>query len=319
MRAAQITRFGDSSTLRVVETRVPEPAAGDVLVRVAASSVNSVDRAHREGRMQLLTGRRLPQGVGIDFAGTVEAVGADVSRFEPGDRVWGIRAGTAGMRSPTGLAADLATISARHVALAPTTLDDVQAAALVVGGYTALRALRDVAGLRAGERVLVRGGAGGVGSIAVQAAAALGAHVIVLASGRSEAVARDLGADEFFDYRSARPADVGPVDVILDTVGTALLSWRQALAPAGRMVGVAFDSPAGLAGIALSAVFGARRIRTFAGEPPADSLAGVTRFVEEHAIRALIHDTFSLAHVQDAHHAFQAQALRGKIVVTTTA
>jgi NADPH:quinone reductase-like Zn-dependent oxidoreductase len=317
MRAAQITRFGDWRVLRVAEVSVPAPGPGDVLVRVAASSVNSVDRAHREGKMRVLAGRRLPQGVGIDAVGTVESVGAGVTRFRRGDRVWGIRADAASMRSATGLTAELATISEQHVALAPTTLDDAQAAALVVGGYTALRALRDVAHLRSGERVLVRGGAGGVGSAAVQVAAALGARVAVLASARSEAVARGLGAEEFFDHRSTRPGDVGPVDVMLDTVGTELLAWRRTLTPTGRMVGIAFDSPAALASIAMTTIFGTRRIRTFAGGPPAGSLADVTRFVEDNAIHALVHDTFALQDVQAAHHAFQARPLHGKLVITT--
>ena len=91
------------------------------------------------------------------------------------------------------------------------------------------------------------------------------------------------------------------------------------LAPAGRMVGVAFDSPSGMASIALSAAFGARRIRTFVGEPPTDSLAGITRFVEENAIRALVHGTFPLTRIQDALHVSETQALHGKIVITTAA
>ncbi len=317
MRTAQITRFGDWRAVQVAETTVPAAAAGEVLVRVSASSLNAVDAAHRAGQLAVLTGRRLPQGLGIDVVGTVDGVGADVRGLEVGDRVWGIRAGAFSMKSARGMTAEYAAVDARQVARAPESLDDVQAAALVVGGYTSLRALRDVARVQPGERVLVRGGTGGVGSAAVQIAAALGGRVAVLASARGEELARSLGAHEFFDYATTAPASVGFADVILDTVGTDLLAWRRVLSPGGRMVGVAFDSLAGLATIAASSVFGRGRIRTFAGEPPAGYLNGLTSFVDTHSIRALVHETFPLERVQDAHRAFTAPGLRGKIVVTT--
>jgi NADPH:quinone reductase-like Zn-dependent oxidoreductase len=315
MRAAQIERFGDWRAVGVADAPVPVPRTGEVLLRVATSSVNPVDIAHREGRLRLLAGRRMPQGLGIDAVGTVERVGSAVRDFVPGQRVWAIRAGASGMRRATGLTAQLAVVDARRVALAPASLDDVAAAGLLIGGYTALRALTDVAHVRPGDRVLVRGGTGGVGSAAVQIAAALGARVAVLASASGEGVARQLGATEFFDYRTATPASVGSVDVVMDTVGTDLFAWRRALSPGGRMVGVAFDSVAGLAAVGASAVFGARRIRTFAGEPPVGALAALTRFVDEHGLRGVVHATYPLDRLGEAHRDFSVGGVRGKIVV----
>jgi len=198
----------------------------------------------------------------------------------------------------------------------PESLDEVEAASLVVGGYTALRALRDVARLQPGERVLVRGGAGGVGSGAVQIASAIGARVAVLASASCEKLVGDLGATEFFDYSTATPASVGKVDVLIDTVGTDLLAWRRTLGPGGRMVGVAFDSPAGLTAIGMSRVFGTRRVRTFAGQPPAGALAALTRFVNEKSIHGVVHGTYPLKETAEAHRAFAAGGVRGKIVIT---
>jgi len=317
MHTAQITRFGDWRAVHVAETTVPDAAAGQVLVRVSASSLNAVDAAHREGRLTVLAGRRLPQGLGIDLVGTIEGIGANVTGLQVGDRVWGIRAGAFSMKGARGLTAEYAVVNASQVARAPESLDDVQAAALVVGGYTSLRALRDVARLQPGERVLVRGGTGGVGSAAVPIAAAMGGRVAVLASARNEDLALGLGAHEFFDYATATPASVGSADVILDTVGSDLLAWRRLLSPGGRMVSVAFDSLAGLVAITASSVFGRGRIRTFAGEPPSGYLNSLSSFVDEHRIRALVHETFPLEHVQDAHRAFTAPGLRGKIVVTT--
>jgi NADPH:quinone reductase-like Zn-dependent oxidoreductase len=315
MRAAQITRFGDWRTVATSEVPTPSPRGGEVLVRVSASSINSVDIAHREGRLRALAGRRLPQGLGIDLVGTVESTGPGVGSFSPGDRVWGIRAGAGGMRQPTGLTADYAVVDARRVARAPESLDDASAASLVTGGYTALRALRDVARLQPGERVLVRGGAGGVGSAAIQIAAALGARVAALASSSSADLVGSLGATEVFDYSTATPASVGRVDVLLDTVGTDLFAWRRTLAPGGRMVGVAFDSLRGLAAIGASGVFASRRIRMFAGEPPAGILDSLTAFVDDHGIRGVVHNSYPLEELAEAHRAFAAGGVRGKIVI----
>jgi NADPH:quinone reductase-like Zn-dependent oxidoreductase len=317
MRAAQITRFGDWRAVGVAEAPVPIPREEEVLVRVSASSVNSVDVAHREGRLRLLSGRRIPQGLGIDLVGTVEGAGAAVRGFSPGERVWGIRAGASGMRRATGLTADFAVVDPRGLAPAPANLSDPEAASLVIGGYTALRGLSDVAHVRPGERVLVRGGTGGVGSAAVQIAVAMGARVAVLASASGADLAADLGATEFFDYSTATPASIGKVDVLFDTVGTDLLSWRRTLAVGGRMIGVAFDSLSGLATIGASRVYGSRRIRTFAGEPPAGFLADLTRFVEDTSIRGVVHATYPIERIAEAHRAFSAGRVGGKIVITT--
>jgi len=315
MRAAQITRFGDWRAVEVSDTPVPEAAPAQILIRVATTSINSVDADHRAGRLAMVTGRRLPHGLGIDAVGTVESLGGDVRGFEVGDRVWAIRSGAAGLKSPTGLAAEFAVVEARNAAHTPGSLDDIGAAALVVGAYTALRALRDVARVQPGERVLIRGGTGGVGIAAVQIATALGAHVAVLASARSEQLARSLGAQEFFDYASSDPRALGAVDVVFDTVGTELLSWRRTLKPRGRMVGVAFDSLAGLAAIAASTIYLRRRIRTFAGEPPAGYLDEVSRFVEAHGIRGVAHSTVPFARIGEAHRTFGAEKIHGKIVI----
>ncbi|GAA4655700.1 quinone oxidoreductase family protein [Arthrobacter cryoconiti] len=316
MRAAQITRFGDWQAVKVADVPVPVPRASEVLVRVAASSINSVDVSHREGQLKILTGRRIPQGLGIDLVGTVESVGTAVRGFSPGERVWGIRAGASGMKNETGLTADFAVVDARRLSRAPESLGDVEAASLVVGGYTALRALKDVARLQPGERVLIRGGTGGVGSAAIQIAAALGARVAVLASASTDRIVRDLGAIDFFDYSTATPASVGKVDVLMDTVGTGLLSWRRTLAPNGRMVGVAFDSLAGLASIGVSSVFASRRIQTFAGQPPAGSLEALGEFLDANGIRGLVHAIYPIEEIAEAHRVFSAGRVRGKIVIT---
>jgi NADPH:quinone reductase-like Zn-dependent oxidoreductase len=316
VKSAQFHRFGGPGVIEIVEAPVPEVKAGEVLIRVAASSVNAVDASHRAGKLGFVAGRRFPQGLGIDAVGRVEKLGAGVSGLALGERVWAVRAGAAGLRNPTGLASEFAVVDARRVAHAPESLNDIEAAALAVSGYTALRALRDSLHLQPGARVVIRGASGGVGSAAVSIASAMNGHVVGLASEQNADLVRALGAHEVFDYSSATPSTIGQVDLILDTVGTDLSTWRRILRRNGRMATIAFDSPATLITIGLSAIHGSRRIRTFAGEPPQGQLRALTAFVERHAIRPLVHDTFSLDAMQRAHGVFVGRGIAGKLVIT---
>jgi NADPH:quinone reductase-like Zn-dependent oxidoreductase len=316
MRSAQFHRFGGPSVIEIADVAVPRPGAGEVLIRVAAVSVNSVDAAHRSGRLGAAAGSRFPHGLGIDAVGTVESTGADVTGFAIGERVWAVRSGMAGLRRPTGLASEFAVVDARRAAHAPDSLDDVEAAALVISGYTALRALRDSLRLRPDERVVVRGASGGVGSVAVQIAAAMEGRVAGLASKQHSDLVRALGAVEVFDYASTTPSAVGAADVVFDTVGTQLTAWRRILQRNGRMATVALQSAGALVSIGLSSLHGSRRIRTFAGEPPIGQLAALTEFVEAHDVRPVVHQTFRLNEIQKAHEVFAGRGVAGKLVIT---
>jgi NADPH:quinone reductase-like Zn-dependent oxidoreductase len=316
MKAAQFDRFGDPRVIRMVDVAIPAPGARDIVIKITASSVNAVDASHRAGKLGLVAGRRFPQGLGIDAVGTVEAMGGSVSGFAVGERVWAIRAGAGGLRKPTGLASEFAVVDARTVAHAPESLDDIQAAALVVSGYTALRALRDVLNVQPSERVLIRGAAGGVGSAAVSIATAMGGRVAAIASRRTGDLVRTLGARELFDYSTAGPMTVGPSDAIFDTVGTDLSVWRRTLTKRGRMATIAFDSPRVLAAVGMSTVHGPRRIRAFAGEPPAAQLAALSEFVDAHAIQPVVHGTYMLDDIGLAHETFAGRGIAGKLVIT---
>ena len=172
MRTAQFTSYNGPQALHLGDITTPNITPRQVLVRVAGSSVNQMDVLEQEGKMKLFTGRSFPIGTGVDFAGTISAVGAHVSGYKVGDRVWGY----VGFRRPgTSLAAaDYIAVSPHCLSPAPTTIPLVEAAALPLAG---LAALKGFAGLKAGEKVLVIGGNGGVGSTAIQVALALGAEV----------------------------------------------------------------------------------------------------------------------------------------------
>lgn len=316
MKAVQITSFGAPDVLRVIETDHPEPEAGQVLVAVEASSVNGHDTLVRAGGLKLVSGRSFPIGLGLDFAGTVAAIGPGVQQYAAGDRVWGMVHPR--QRHTTAAAAEYVTVPAERISRAPAGLSAVQAVSLVVTGATALIALRESVNLVSGERILVRGAAGGVGSAAVQLAHALGGKVTALARERHAEALRDLGADEVLDYTATDAEQIGQFDVILDTVGTQLGCYRARLARGGRMITVGL-SGAALAAIAASTVHGSRRIRTFSANPDTALLRALAEHAESGALRPVIDTVHPLAEIAAAHESFERGGGMGKHVVTMAA
>lgn len=321
MRAALYDRYGPPEVLYAGTLPKPLAGPGEVLVRVHAAGVNGGELLGRSGKVRLVTGlagRGFPKRTGIDFAGEVAAVGSPMPALSAGDRVWGTLARSQGF----GSAAQFVVVRPRQLALAPAGLDLVRAAVLPAVGTTVITALRDKARLAAGERLLVRGASGGVGSVAVQLGRAYGARVTALAGAKNLDFTRELGADEAFDYASTGAADLGPFDVVLDTVGTELGAYRRLLAPGGRMVSVTFDAgrmAASLSYIVGSAVFGPRRVRFFSGNPGHQLFAELTRLTESGAIRPVVDSVYPLADIAGAHRALEAGGVRGKIVVDVRA
>jgi len=316
MKAVQITGFGTPDVLLVNDVDRPAPGAGDVLVAVEASSVNGHDSLVRSGALRMVSGRRFPIGFGLDFAGVVAAVGAEVREHRVGDRVWGTVHPR--KRHTTAGAAEYVVVPAGRVTAAPAGLSATEAASLVVAGATALIGLRDTVRLAAGERVLVRGAAGGVGTAAVQLAHAMGGHVTALARDRHADALRDLGADEVFDYGTTTSDRIGPFDVIFDTVGSELTCYRGRLTRTGRMVTIGLSGPA-FAAIAASSVHGARRIRAFSANPDAAVLRDLAGYVASGAVRPVVDSVYPLADITVAHHAFERGGVLGKHVVAVRA
>ncbi|MEU0299069.1 NAD(P)-dependent alcohol dehydrogenase [Streptomyces sp. NPDC006175] len=311
MRAALYDSYGPPDVLYVGKVPVPALQQGEVLVRVHAVSVNGGELHGRAGRVRLVTGRTFPQRTGIDFTGEVAEVDPAVTGLRPGARVWGVLPRTFGS------AAEYVAVRPRNLAYAPENLGLVEAASLPVG-TTAITALRTKARLKAGERLLVRGAAGGVGSIAVQLGKALGAHVTGLAGTKNLDLVRELGADEAHSYATTGPSDLGPFDVIMDTVGTGLRAFRGRLAPGGRMVSIAFDLDhiaASLGYMLASTAHGRGRVRFFSGNPGHDLLAELTRYVESGAIRPVVDTVHPLSGIAAAHRALEAGGVRGKHVI----
>ncbi|MFD0025029.1 NAD(P)-dependent alcohol dehydrogenase [Streptomyces sp. NPDC058382] len=312
MRAALFDRYGPPEVLYVGKVPVPDVGPGEVLVRVRAVGVNGGELYGRAGKVRLVTGRRFPQRTGIDFAGEIARLGPSVTGVRVGERVWGV------LPRRMGSAAEYVAVTARNISAAPENLTPEQAVSLLAGGTTSLTALTTKSGLGPGERLLVRGGSGGVGSVGVQVGKMLGAHVTALAGAKNLDFVRGLGADEAFDYRTTGPAELGAFDVVLDTVGTEHRAFRRLLAPGGRMVAVAFDIENALPSLTYllaSTVHGSRRVRFFSGNPDTELLTRLARHAEDGAIRHVVDTVRPLAEIADAHRALEAGGVRGKHVL----
>ncbi|SOD65769.1 NADPH:quinone reductase [Streptomyces zhaozhouensis] len=317
MLAARYHRHGPPDVLRVEEVPDPEPAAGQVRVRVHATSVNGGDLHARAGRLRWMSRRRPPFGTGLDVSGEVERLGPGVNDVVVGQRVWGLLP-RASVFAPVGAAAEAVVVDAARLGPRPEGLDPVEAAALPGVGATAVSALLTRGRLRAGQRLLVRGGAGGVGSAAVVLGHALGAHVTALAGESTLAAVRALGADEVVDYRAARPAELGRFDVILDTAGApGLPAWRRRLRPRGRMVAIAPTHPRTALAIAFSVVHGSGRMRFFSGDIRRPDLDALAAHVTRGELRPVVASTHPLTEVADAHRALERGGGVGKRVVRT--
>lgn len=314
MRAVVHDRYGGPEVLRVTRLAVPSPGPGEVLVRIAATTVNGGEIAGRQGRVRLVTGRRFPRRVGIDLCGTVVAVGPGTTTdLRPADVVWGALE----TRASQGSAAEYVTVAVDRVGPAPSNLTPVEAVTLLAGGATSLRALRSEAALQPGERLLVRGASGGVGSVAVQVGRLLGAHVTGTARATSADFVRSLGADDVVDYRT--PArELGRFDVVYDTRGTQLREFRRLLGPGGRMVTIAFDLDApvrSLAYVQASRVHGGRRVRLFFGASSRPLLDDLRAAAERGDLRPVVASTWTLDELPEAHRRLEAGGVLGKVVI----
>ena len=322
MRAIVQNRFGPPEVLRLVDTGLPEVGAGDVLVRVHAAALNPADWHILRG--DPLVARLMGVGLtrpkarvaGIDAAGVVEAAGADVRGLRSGDEVLGFFRGAF---------AEHACAAAEMVVPKPARLTFEQAAAVPIAATTALRGIRDVGEVRAGQRVLVNGAGGGVGTYAVQIAAALGAEVTGVCSTRNVELVRSIGAAHVVDYTTEDfTAGRARYDVILDNVSSLPLArLRGALTPKGILVlngggspGHVFGPVAGILRAVVANAFVSQRLRPLPSRQNRAELLAVTGFIEEGKLTPVVGRTYPLADTAEGlRHVEQGHA-RGKVVVT---
>ena len=231
MKALTIRRY--KAPMEVTELPRPEPGPGELLVRVRAAGVNPIDYKIRDGAVKLLLPFSFPLVLGTDLAGDVEAIGPGVTRFKLGDAVYAHLD-----HDRIGAFAEYALVRESAAASKPSRLDYMQAASLPLVGLTAWQTLVELAQLRAGQRVLIHAGSGGVGTFAIQLAKHLGAQVASTASAKNHALLKSLGADVVIDYKTSRfEAVAKDQDVVLDTQGSdTLLRSFEVVKPGGVVV-----------------------------------------------------------------------------------
>ncbi|WP_406437862.1 NADP-dependent oxidoreductase [Streptomyces sp. NBC_00631] len=306
MHAVVQSVFGGPETLEYAGTGIPEPGPGQVLVRVAGAGVNPGDAVLRSGRVPELV--ELPWTPGNDVAGVVEQVGEGVTRFAPGDGVYGMLP-----VSRRGAYAEFTVAPAGALAPAPGNLELALAAAVPLVAVTAWQALAVLARVRPGDRVLIHAAAGGVGHVAVQLAKELGAYVIGTARPGRHELLRGLGADELIDYTTtAFESAVAPVDTVLDLVGGSYGPRSlDVLRPGGLLVGASID-PGTDEGQA--AERGVRYVWVTAA-PSGELLERITERIETGRLRVLVQETYPLSEAAEAHRAIEAGRTTGKLVL----
>ena len=322
MKAIVQDRFGPPDVLRLADTGLPEAGADDVLVRVRAAALNPADWHVLRGdpRIARLMGvgltRPKARVAGIDAAGVVEAAGVNVRGLRIGDEVLGFCRGAF---------AEYACAGADLVVPKPTGLTFEQAAAVPIAATTALRGIREVGEVTAGLRVLVNGAGGGVGTYAVQIAAALGAEVTGVCSTRNVELVRSIGAAHVIDY-TTDDFTAGPVryDVILDNVSSLPLSrLRGTLTPKGILVlngggspGHVFGPVAGIVRAVVASAFVSQRLRPLPSRQNREELLAVTGLIEDGKLMPVVNRTYPLADTAEGLRYLEQGHARGKAVVT---
>lgn len=313
MRAWEYDRYGKSDVMVLREVPVPVAGPGQLVVRVRAAALNPKDGLFRRGTYKAISGQSFPKKLGADWVGEVVSVGPNTRGFSIGDRAWGC---LVVVRMKQGTLAEYALVDAEHSAPLVAPISDIDAAGMPLAAQTSLQALRDIASVRAGERVLIHGASGGVGVFAIQIAKALGAYVITTSSEANFDLCRSLGADETLDYHGLSFAAVRPpVHVFFDAVGNQSLgAVRGALGPIATYV-TTVPTPTLVLDAARSLVSPVRA-RLVVIQSRTRDLELIDAWVRENKLHAVVDSTFGFEQVHEAFARLESRRARGKIIVT---
>jgi NADPH:quinone reductase-like Zn-dependent oxidoreductase len=322
MKAITYTEYGSPDVLQFREVARPVPSDAEVLVRIRAASVNPLDWHFMRGTpyfLRLMTGWRRPgfTRLGVDAAGTVEAIGRNVAQFRPGDEVFG---------PCRGAFAEFVCVAEDRLVLKPANVTFAQAAAVPVAAISALQALRDHGRIQPGQKVLINGAAGGVGTFAVQIARSFGAEVTGVCSTGKVDLVKSLGVHHVVDYTHEDFTRGGPqYDLILDAVGNCAPSdLRQVLKPWGTAVLVGGPNEGrwlgpmtGMLKAIVSSWFARRKMRPFLARMNKADLIVMQELLQAGKITPVIDRTYPLHEVPAAIRYLEAGHARGKVVITT--
>ena len=317
MKAMMVPQFGGVEQFRLQEIERPAPQSGEVLIRIAGTSVNPVDVKARAGEIpQMFPPERLPLLLGFDASGRIEALGAGVTDWKIGDAVYGFPGADAGTEASfsRGTFAQYICLRTDEIAAAPQSLPLADVGAVPLAAMTAWHGLMTQGELKSGQRVLIQGGSGGVGHFAVQFAHRLGATVYATASGKNQEFLRELGADVAIDYRTdGLEGLAGQMDLVFDLAGgkAEAQSWA-CLKPDGILV-----LAAGLPNLDLARSPGQRGLFAQAQSTP-DDLARVARMLDDGELRLTISGRFALEQVGAAQTQLDEGGSPGKVLVAVS-
>ncbi len=330
MQAAVITQHGGNEFLQVQQCADPQVKSGQVLVRVQAASINPIDWKIGQGYFRLVPGQKMPLILGSDVSGVVEALGDGVTEFAVGDEVMGLVGGGTGHTF-----AELAAVSVRQIVKKPANISHAEAASLPLVGATVLNFFRNR--IKSGDRVLVFGASGGVGTFAVQYAKSLGAEVIATCSAGNHELVTSLGADRVIDYQTTDPVDaVDQINLLFDTVGSLDPDRYGPKMVRGGVIGSTGTGPRDMHALADSygknlwlmvGVFDALK-QKFRGKrrygvnykmvfaiPGKSAMVEIARVAESGEVKAIIQQEFPLADIKEAFELSQAGRVVGKLVI----
>jgi 2-desacetyl-2-hydroxyethyl bacteriochlorophyllide A dehydrogenase len=313
MKAAVIDRYGSPDVLRYADVDKPGIKSDQMLVRVYASSVNPIDWKIRKGLLQFLTGYQFPLILGFDAAGEVVEVGSQVTRFRVGDAIYARLDQIAG-----GAYAEYAAVAEKVAALKPANMSYAEAAAVPLAGLTALQALRDEGHFQSGQRVLINGASGGVGTYAVQIARVLGAaEVVGVCSARNANLVKSLGCDRVIDYQQQDfTQDAAQYDMVFDVVGNRSFDdCRRILQPNGNYV-TTQPYPANYVQSLLTTFLPGPKYKVILLKSNAADLEFLKAHIEAGQIRSVIDRTYPLAETAAAHRHGETERTVGKVVIT---
>jgi alcohol dehydrogenase len=312
MKSAQIKRYGGSEVVEINQsTPAPnDPSAGKVLVRIKAAGVNPVDWKIREGYFQQMTPLQFPSTLGMDFSGIIEKVGEGVSDFRYDDEVYGQ---ASAMRGDSGAFAEMALATADNMSHKPKTLSHQEAAGLPLVGVSAWRALVETIELSKGQKILIHGGAGGIGSIAIPLAKHLGGYTATTVSTNDrQFVKEEIGADEVIDYKTQNFEDVlsHDYDAVFDTVGGETYTRSFKVLKRGGIIVSMLEQP----NQELMDQFGVKAIFQFT-QVNRERLTKLAQWADENKIRVNVDKTFSLDDAGKALDYLRDVHPRGKVVL----
>lgn len=303
--AYRIHRFGGIDVMSLEAVALPEPQAGEAIVRVEAAGINPVDFKIREGHFPLVSEDRLPYVLGRDFAGIVETINGENSGFKRGDRVYGM------LSVERGTYAERVLAKVGEISHRPTGISSIEAAAIPLAALTAWQGLFDQGRLEAGQTVLIHAGSGGVGHFAVQFAKAHGATVIATASGEGARLVKALGADQVIDHtQAAFDEQLRDIDLVYDLMGgdTLQRSW-SVLREGGTLVS-ALEEPS-------EEEAERRKVRAvhYTAHPSVSQLDAIRLLIEAGKVKVIVQQAYDFDKAAHAHRCIEAGHVHGKLVL----